>query len=268
MNIKIISIISLFLLSSVGCSSSEFMVSSSVNNITIDGNHEDWSGKLKYYEDEKVAIGFQNDDKNLYFCLVTSYRANAMKIMAFGLTVWFEPENGEQEIGLQYPKRIDGAHTRSLMGMNRNNEQNSNFEAIVNSMMQYQGEYFLIDEDEEIFYAAPLRSSDGFDLKLNAVNQQFVYEAKIPIGNNSLAQFPISIFPNENATIRFETGEIDLDEMKRNSGMQQQGMGKGGSGMQGGVQGGRGSMQSGGRSGKSRMGMERLYFDVEVKLSK
>ena len=81
MNVKIISIISLFLLSFVGCSSSELMVSSSVNNITIDGNHEDWSGKLKYYEDEKVAIGFQNDDKNLYFCLVTSDRANAMKIM-------------------------------------------------------------------------------------------------------------------------------------------------------------------------------------------
>ena len=38
MNVKIISIISLFLLSFVGCNSSELMVSSSVNNITIDGN--------------------------------------------------------------------------------------------------------------------------------------------------------------------------------------------------------------------------------------
>ena len=268
MNVKIISIISLFLLSFVGCSSSELMVSSSVNNITIDGNHEDWSGKLKYYEDEKVAIGFQNDDKNLYFCLVTSDRANAMKIMAFGLTVWFEPENGEQEIGLQYPKRTDGAQTRSLMGMNRNNEQNSNFEAIVNSMMQYQGEYLLVDEDEKIFYEAPLGSSDGYKIKIGAANQQFVYEAKVPIGNNDLAEIPINIFPNENATIRFETGEIDLDEMRRNGGMQQQGMGKGGSGMQGGGQGGRGSMQSGGSGGSSRMGMDGLNFDVEVKLSK
>lgn len=267
MNVKIISIISLFILSFVGCSSSELMVSSSVSNITIDGNHEDWSGKLKYFEDEKVAIGFQNDDKNLYFCLVTSDRANAMKIMAFGLTVWFEPENGEQEIGLQYPKRIDGAYTRSLKGMNRHNEQNSNFEAIVNSMMLYQGEYFLIDEDEEIFYAAPLGSNDGFDLKLDAVNQQFIYEAKIPLGNNSLAQFPINIFSNENVTIRFETGEIDLDEIRK-SGSRQPGMGKGGGDMSGRMQGRGGSGGMSEDPGGSRSGMKRLSFDLEVKLSK
>jgi len=265
---KIVLILGLLLLGIVGCSLSELMVSSPVKDITIDGNHEDWSGKLKYYEDERVAVGFQNDDENFYFCLVTSDRATTMKIMTLGLTVWFEPENGEQEMGLQFPKRMEGASARSLLGTGRQKEENTDFEVTVNTMMQYQGEYLLVDEDEEIFYAAPLGSSDGFDIKLNVVNQQFVYEAKLPIGNNSLAQFPISIFPNENTTIRFETGEIDLDEIRRNGGIQQQGMGKGGSGMQGGGQGGRGSMQSGGRGGSNRMGMERLNFDVEVKLSK
>jgi len=269
MNKRIVFIVGLSLISFIGCSSSELMLSSTTDSkIAVDGNHEDWNGKLKYYEDEKAAIGFQNDGENLYFCLVTSNKSNVMKIMSMGLTVWFEPENGDQTIGLQYPQKMANVAPQNLMGKNRSQNNNSDFEVTVNALMQNQGEFVLVDEDEEILYASPIGSSDGYEIKIGAVNQQFVYEAKIPIGNNSEAQMPINIFPNEKFTIEFKTGEIDMDAMRKSGGMQG-GMGQGGGGLQGGGQGGRGNMQSGGgRGGSSRMGMERFRLDVEVKLSK
>jgi len=271
MNKKIFLIVGLSLISFIGCSSSEVMLSSATESkIVVDGNHEDWNGKLKYYEDEQTAIGFQNDEENLYFCLVTSNKSNVMKMMTLGLTIWFEPANDEQIIGLQYPKKMDGNNLKDLMGKNRNKNQNSDFEVTINTMMQNQGEFLLVDEDDEILYASPIGSNDGFKIKVGAVGQQFVYEAKVPIGNNSQAQMPINIFPGEKFTIEFETGEFDMEEMKKNGGMQSGGMGQGGGGggMQGGGQGMRGNMQSGGRGGSSRMGIERFRLDVDVKLAK
>ncbi|MCK5455706.1 MAG: hypothetical protein KAI45_01190 [Melioribacteraceae bacterium] len=266
MNKKIILIVGLSLINFIGCSSSEVMLSSAAESkIVVDGNHEDWNGKLKYYEDEQAAIGFQNDEENLYFCLATSNKSSVMKMMTLGLTIWFEPANDEQIIGLQYPKKMDETNMKDLMGKNRNQNNNSDFEVTINTMMQNQGEFLLVDEDEEILYASPIGSNDGYEIKVNAVGQQFVYEAKIPIGNNSQAQMPINIFPNEKFTIEFETGEFDMEAMKKNGGMQSGGMGQGGGG---GMQGGRGSMQSGGRGGSSRIGMERFRLDVEVKLAK
>jgi len=261
--IKLFSVMVLVVLL-VGCGSSELLISNSATNIKIDGNQEDWEGKLTFLEDEKVALGFLNDDENLYFCLASADKATVMKIMSLGLTVWFEPENGEAT-GLQYPKRMDQVSPRGLMGMNREKRNKSDFDVTVNTMMQNQGEYAVLDEDEEILYVAPIGSNDGFELKAGAANQQFVYEAKIPIGNNPLAQIPINIFPNEKITIRFQSGEIDMDEMRKNGGMQ-----GGGSGMRGGGGGMSGGGMQGGGRGRQPGGMkvDRVNFDVDVKLSK
>lgn len=262
-------VVGLSLLSLIGCSSTEMMLSNSTESkITVDGNQNDWNGKLKYFEDKRAAIGFQNDDDNLYFCLVSSDKSSVMKIMSMGLTVWFEPESGEQVLGLQYPKQMDKVGPQNLMGKNRNQNGSNDFETTINTMMQNQGEFLIVDEEEEIIYASPIGSNDGYEIKIGAVNQQFVYEAKIPIGNNNHAQIPINVFPDEKFTIEFETGEIDMEAMSKKGG--QGGMDQsGGGGMQGGGQGLRGNMQSGGgRGGSSRMGMERFNLKVDVKLAK
>jgi hypothetical protein len=128
-------------------------------------------------------------------------------------------------------------------------------------LMQNQGDYILVDENNEILYASPIGSNDGYRIKVGAIDNQFIYEARIPIGNNSQAQMPINIFPTEKFSIEFETGEFDAE------GMQSLGMGQGHR-MQGDEQGGVGSMQSGARGSSSRMGMERFRLDVEVKLAK
>ncbi|MCF6270776.1 MAG: hypothetical protein L3J41_13760 [Melioribacteraceae bacterium] len=256
------------LISVIGCSSSQLMVSSAVESkIVVDGNQEDWVGKLKYFADKQATIGFQNDENNLYFCLVTSNKQSVMKMMTLGLTIWFEPENGEQIIGLQYPKRMDENTSPNKMGKNRNSDNNSDFEMTINTMMQNQGEFVLVDEDEEILYASPV-GSDGYEIKVSAANLQFVYEAKIPIGNNNESQMPIDIFPEEKFTIRFETGGIDLEEITKNDGRQYSGREHGNDGMYGSGLEGRGTMQGGSLGGVSRMGMERFRLDIEVKLAK
>lgn len=271
MNYKIIFIVGLSLISFIGCSSSEMMMSNSFEKeIVVDGNHEDWSGKLKYFEDERAAIGFQNDSENLFFCFVTSYKSNAMKIMSLGLTVWFEPESSKQKIGLQYPKRIDKALPKTLMGKNKKQNEGTDFETTIKTMIQNQGEFSLVDEKSRIIYASPIGSNDEYDLKIGSINQQFVYEAKIPIANNSKAQMPIDIFSNEKINIQFETGEFNLEEMKQNAGTQQRGAGladggqgnsrHNGSGMQGGM--------GGARPGSKRMKTERFTLEIDLKLAK
>ncbi|MEN8191528.1 MAG: hypothetical protein ABFS12_01850 [Bacteroidota bacterium] len=251
----------------VSCSSSEMVVSNSVDkDIVIDGNHEEWSGKLKYYEDKRVALGFQNDDKNLYLCLVSSNRAIAMKIMTFGLTVWFEPENEVSSMGLRYPIRNENVTSQRLMGTKRDNQQYSDFELKVDAMMQTQSEFNLIDENEEIIFAAPIISNNGFEIKISSVNQQFVYEARVPIGDNNLAQIPLNIYPNERIAIRLETGEVDMDKMRESGEMNQTGMGKGSGGNKSGRSRGDG-MHGSRRGSSSQIGSERLDFEVEVKLS-
>ena len=89
----------------------------------------------------------------------------------------------------------------------------------ITALMQNQGEYILVDENKEILYASPIGSNDGYRIKVGAIDNQFIYEARIPIGNNSQAQMPINIFPNEKFTIEFETGEFDIEEMKKNGEM-------------------------------------------------
>ncbi len=252
----------IILISVIGCSPSELMLSSATTNqIIIDGNHKDWDGKLKYFEDDKVAVGFQNDKENLYFCIVSSDKSNVMKILSLGLTTWFYPQGNEQVLGLQYPKRMDRVPPQNLMGKNRNKNDISDLEVTIKAMLQNQGEFAIVDDDNEIIYASPVGSNNGYKIKANAVNRQFVYEAKIPIGNNTQAQIPINIFPNEKIRIEFESGEVDMDELRNNSKMRNNEMYGGGEGM-------RGNMQRGGGRGNSRMGMERFKLEVDVILAK
>ena len=130
---KIILVVGLSLLSFIGCSSSEPMLSSVADSkIVVDGNHEDWEGKLKYIDYKRVAVGFQNDDENLYLCLVTADKASAKKIIAFGLTIWFQPESNEETIGLLYPLPMDNGSSKNWMGMNKNNSDVSDFEMTIN----------------------------------------------------------------------------------------------------------------------------------------
>ena len=159
MDKKIILVVALSLISFIGCSSSEVMLSSAAESkIVVDGNHEEWNGKLKYHEDEAAAVGFQNDEENLYICLVTSNKSSVMKMMTLGLTIWFEPANDEQIIGLQYPKKMDVTNLKDMMGKNRNQNNNSDFEVTINTIMQNQGEFLLVDEDHRILYASPIGS--------------------------------------------------------------------------------------------------------------
>ncbi len=256
--IKISFTISIFLVITA-CSSSEFIVSGHAMDIKIDGSQEDWEGRLKYLEDKKLAVGFLNDNENLYFCLVSSDKATVMKIMSLGLTVWFNPKNGDA-IGLQYPQEKKNASTNGLIDIKRNNQHRANFNMDANKMLQNQNEYLILDQDKNILHVAPISNKDGVELKITTTNQQFIYEARIPIANNPLAQVPIDVFPNEMLTITFESGEINMDLMKKNKEMRNVGAG-GGMGGQGGKMRGRAQRQSSIR-------IEKINFSVDLRLFK
>ncbi len=257
MKTKIIGFAILFVFGFFGCSSTEIIQSNLLqNSIVVDGNQDDWNGKLKYFEEENIAVGFQNDDKNLYICLATANKANSMKMLSMGLTIWFQPENGGLKVGLQYPKQRTKTSPRNLMGKNRAQNEENDFDVSVKTLMQNQNEFSLINEDEEMIFVSPINSNNGYEIKIGTQNQQFVYEAKIPIGNNSLATMPIDIYPNEMVTILLESGKIDMESVRRNSETE--------GGMQTGGGQGRGSGKGG---GINRPEASSLDLELEVKLA-
>jgi len=261
MKIKIFGFAILFVFGFFGCSSTEIIQSNLLqNHIAVDGNQDDWNGKLKFIEEENVAIGFQNDDKNLYICLATADKANSIKLLSMGLTIWFEPENGEQKIGLQFPKQRNKTSPRNLMGKNRSQNEENDFDVSVKTMMQNQNEFSLINEDEEVIFVSPISGNHGYEIKIGTQNQQFIYEAKIPIGNNRLATMPIDIYPGEMVTVLLESGKIDMESVRRNSETD--------GGMQtGGGQGSRGGRGAGKADGIKRSETSALEFELKVKLA-
>ena len=88
-----------------GCSSTAELQSGwDAGAVKIDGNISDWENGLHPVKDEGVSLGFKNDDKYLYICLVTNDRAKIMQMMRAGFIVWFTPQSGNPEtFGIKYP---------------------------------------------------------------------------------------------------------------------------------------------------------------------
>ena len=66
--------VQILILSSIGCTENEFTSHWRDREITVDGDQEDWQGQLAVPKDKNVALGFMNDESNLYVTLSSSDR--------------------------------------------------------------------------------------------------------------------------------------------------------------------------------------------------
>jgi hypothetical protein len=92
-----------------GCSSEKFISKWSSNKILIDGNDNDWKNETKFYKDEDILVGVENDDKNLYVLFETTDKSKQMQIMHRGFIVWLDNAGGtSQVLGIKFPIGMKG----------------------------------------------------------------------------------------------------------------------------------------------------------------
>lgn len=238
--------------------------------IKIDGNYTDWQSHLKLLPDQKISLGFTNDDKFLYMCLVTEDRMKVMQMTRAGLITWFIPSSGsENTFGIKYPLPNKNPPREQMQNAGRELFQQGGqggLDKIVNTMLEKQNEMQILNSDKYSLSLLPIENQDGIKAKLGYIDGKFVYELQVPLAvrNQGDYAFQIASTPGENLQIKFETEQAEA-AAGRGSGA---GMAQGGGGQMGG--GGMGGMRQGTGSGgnNQRFQMpEPLNYSTEVKLA-
>jgi hypothetical protein len=74
------------------------------NNIKIDGKSPDWKQPFLYDPESKFYYKTSNDDKNFYLCIKIMEDKSQIKILKYGLTVWFDTTGKQKtKIGVKFP---------------------------------------------------------------------------------------------------------------------------------------------------------------------
>jgi hypothetical protein len=253
------------LLFSYGCSSVPEVVSSrNNNNITIDGKQGDWGNSFIPVKDENVAVGFRNDEQNLYICFITSDNQKIVKIMSSGLTIWLYPSNSKDVIGIEYP--VKKTSEEMYLARKDNNSNSEDINDRLQHLLSIQNELIIVDENNIGIYSALPDAEKGFKAKIGFSMNQFVYELKVPLtGNKDFTQLLLKANPGDNIKVKFESGK--MENIRTNNNEQGTESGEGG---RHGMGGGRGSgMGRGGNrnSGNSGRNTSPLNYEFKVKLA-
>ncbi len=242
-----------------GCGEEEIKSYWLENDITIDGDQMDWQGKLQYLADEHSALGIANDEQNLYLCLVTNDTLKMFQFFVTGFTVWFEPKNGGEKIGVQYPLKSDDI--RKMMQKGDRREGNIPDSKLgIGEFKKMQNELRIINEDNFPMTAYSLNNEIGIKVDVGYQRGQFVYEMQIPILKPLFSYHNLNLLPGDKITLAFESGEFDRGDL----GGQNRGSGFGMNGRGGGKGGGRGG---GNRGGSMPPSIEKIDFEVQFKLA-
>jgi hypothetical protein len=237
------------LLSSVSCGGEKVESRYRDREIVIDGNDAEWRGCDQLYdEDSSSRLAVINDEEYIYLCLTTWDRRTQQKILAMGLTVWFDAGGGEaRNFGVQYPVKKDMEEMRA-MRESRSRDVPEMLDGLV-ERSKYELEIISDEYGRERFSIGDGDFIKGIEAMLGMRNAILICEMKVPIGKEDSGSYAIGATADREIGLGFETGEFDTEEMRSQMGDR----GKPPGGM-GGRRGGRGGGM-GGRGGMGQPGM-------------
>jgi hypothetical protein len=241
-----------------GCGSTPQLISTTGNNIVIDGNAADWGANLKYLPDEKVAVGVSNDNNFFYLCLTTSDMSKVMPMFGAEFTVWLENEKNDSTLGIRYP--LHNIVNEARVMTNPGAEREKGRGMLLKKMMSDQDEIGILNKDNFPVTAISTSDSSGLTARIGYNNDQFVYELRVPLNNNDNNKYSISASPGEKISVKFETEKPERRNFggRRGGGMMEPGgMGRGPGG---------GGYRRESSEGGERMPFEPINFSVEVTL--
>ena len=225
--------------------------------VIIDGQTDDWAGRLYIVENERVSLGLVNDRDNLYLCLLAEDDFTRAQIMMQGLTVWFDPQGGKKKtLGIKHPLgRPPGERRMPRPG---DNPEKPEFETPPEELA---AELEIIRPEHEEPQRMSIADAKGIELKAVPSSGLLVYELKIPLRLAEEHPIAVGAEPGKTIGLGFETGKLDPLDMPRQG--------------PGGMPGGRGGLPPvGGRPGGVGIGgfgrgpgrLPGIRFWAEVKL--
>jgi len=253
---------SFLLLIASACSSGTILQNNwKSDEIIVDGNYQDWKSNLKLYPDQKISLGFLNDDKYFYMCLVTEDRMKVLQMTRAGFITWFIPSSGsENTFGIKYPLPIKNISREQMQNMGREMFQQGGLDKVVNMVLEKQNEIQILNSEKYSLSLLPVENKDGIKVKLGYAEGKFVYELQVPLAVHDDYDFQIAAMPGDKMRIKFETEQAEAGA----------GRGAGGGMMQGGQMGGGigGMRQGGGGGNMQRFQMpEPLNYSIDLKLA-
>ncbi len=233
-----------------GCAGSLVTSNWREEQITIDGDAKDWSDSAAFVGNDHVGVKVTNDGDFFYFLLVTQKREIARQVALRGLTLWFDPNGGENRtIGVHYPVGMMGMGGRSPQGQNEPPERTEQGEEMVGRGVQ-EIEFFGPTTQDRMRF--PKNQGKGIEAEFGQHDNLFVYEAKVPLIFS--LKHPYAIETSTGSTIGL-TIAIGGREFMGRGDMGGGFPGGGGRGRGGG--GGRGGGMGGGRVGGGGFGGQR-----------
>jgi len=247
-----------------GCSSYSVISKKFNKPIVVDGKLNDWNGKLRYFKDEKMAVGVSNDSENLYICLSTANQSNITKMLHMGFTIWLEPGNEKDEtIGIQYPIKEEMTEHRRIVESAGNSFGRQRFEKIIKKIKLNKSEYLLINDDNFPLGAYSLTDRNGVKIGLGYDAGKLVYEMKIPERAGKYFPINLTLLKDKTLTLKFSTGKPEKPFGNKVARSPQTGMGERAGGMRRG-----GGRRSANRQHERSSGLVKpIDFEVKVTLA-
>ncbi|MFC1608215.1 hypothetical protein ACFL47_09610 [Candidatus Latescibacterota bacterium] len=225
--------------------------------VTIDGidNGPEWENARYFFEEEKITLGILNDENNIYLRISSRDRELQRKLIAFGMTIWFDEKGGKKKnLGIHFPL---GIRDRGMDKSRKSNNEDQ-FRIILGESLS---EIEIIDKAKDNAEILLLSDVNGLGIEtlIGYDKNNLVYELKIPLLRTEAQPYGIGNDTGQAIGIGMLIGEIDPEQLRKNM---QRGIGGGRGGIPGGdVIGGRGGINDN-RGMDSRRGLgKRRYMD-------
>ncbi|MBS1904894.1 MAG: hypothetical protein JSS75_14405 [Bacteroidetes bacterium] len=221
--------------------------------LTINGQDDDWDGRLEYHEKEKIGVGIANDGDNLYIVLKTIDRPTMLKLVRTGTTIWFDSTGGTKKIfGIRFPLGVEdiGITRGRRPDISAMEDDGAEIQSIRERFRETLREVEVIGPNPLDRKRLPVVSSfntNGIKVGLSDSLGTLVYELVVPLHPSASAPLAIGTAVGKEIGVGIETTDMreqmrqrrpenDGGEMPRGGGMGG-GMGGGIGGMGGGMRG-------------------------------
>jgi len=207
-----------------GCSSEKYISKWASSKITVDGKDNDWTNKTKFYKDQDILVGVQNDSKNLYVLFETPDRMKMMQIMHRGFIVWLDNDGGSSEdFGIKFP-----------IGKKRGNfYPGKDMKEVEQNFMPTEMEIY--NKHDKSWSSFNIGQAKGISVAVSTNDNKLIYEMSIALHPQKGDDY----FLNPKADkigIGFQTVKFQMKKRPSNTGERGE-IGEGGEGREGGEEG-------------------------------
>ena len=196
----------IFLLGILSCDNLKLDSKWRTRDLVIDGNYDDWEGALSYSEDKGATLGFINDDRNLYMCLMSADRGVVMRALSAGFLVEIDGSGKkDEELGIRFPV---GGKVFSPDKPGREHEPGMRDKGAMQESLEKQSDLFLISGGKPRLFQVSDLNKLGMAIKLGQYMGRFVYEMQIPLEKSESHPYAVNAVPGRPVKIKFELGEM------------------------------------------------------------